>query len=93
MGAVAMLRISFVLFVATSAFAGTIFPPEHPLATLRRDHPRLIASEDDFTKDAVFDIVSTQPSVPIENPNSGTRKLVIHLKKKLRSARIEVVLR
>ncbi|MBV8814525.1 MAG: heparinase II/III family protein, partial [Verrucomicrobia bacterium] len=43
-----MLRILLSLFFVTSAFAGIISAPEHPLATLRRDHPRLIASEDDF---------------------------------------------
>lgn len=45
-----MLRIACVFFMVTSAFAGTILPPEHPLATLRRNHPRLIASDDDFKR-------------------------------------------
>ena len=45
-----MLRTAVVVFIVTSAFARTISAPEHPLTTLRRDHPRLIANEDDFKR-------------------------------------------
>jgi hypothetical protein len=44
-------------------------------------------------KGAVFDIVSTQPATSQENPNTGTRKLVVRLKDKIASARIEVAFR
>jgi hypothetical protein len=42
---------------------------------------------------AVFDMVPTTPALPIENPNKGTRKLVVRIKDKITSSRIEVVLR
>ena len=44
-------------------------------------------------KGAVFDTVSTAPPSPEENPNTGTRKLVVRLKGKVTSTRIEVVFR
>jgi hypothetical protein len=42
---------------------------------------------------AVFDVVPTTPALPIENPNKGTRKLVVRISGKITSSRIEVVLR
>src|SRR5215471_52599 len=50
MSALIMLRIALLIFVVTSASAQTISAPDHPLATLRPEHPRLIASEDDFKR-------------------------------------------
>jgi hypothetical protein len=42
-------------------------------------------------KRAVFDLVSTTPSNPQENPNKGTQKLVVRLKGKVKTARIAVM--
>ena len=44
-------------------------------------------------RDAAFDTVSTRPPTPQENPNMGTTKLVVRLKGKVTSTRIEVTLR
>jgi hypothetical protein len=65
---------------------------DHQQAQLQKGAVTLRA-EIKSPNDAVFDIVSTQPPLPIENPNSGTTKLVIRLKKKVSSAAIEVLLR
>lgn len=42
-------------------------------------------------KSAVFDTVSTTPFSPQENPNKGTRKLVVRLKGKVKNVRIAVM--
>ena len=65
---------------------------DHQQAQLQKGAVTLRA-EIKSPNDAVFDVVSTQPPLPIENPNSGTTKLVIRLKKKVSSAAIEVLLR
>jgi len=64
---------------------------DHQQAQLQKGAVTLRA-EIKSPNDAVFDVVSTQPPLPIENPNSGTTKLVIRLKKKVSSAAIEVLL-
>src|SRR5260370_1703646 len=45
-----MLRICVVLALVTCSFAGSIPTPEHPLATLRPAHPRIIATDADFAR-------------------------------------------
>ena len=45
-----LLPITLLLSAVPRSFATTIPVPEHPLATLRPSHPRLIATEDDFTR-------------------------------------------
>ena len=44
-----MLRISLLVLLAAS-FAVALPVPDHPLATLRPGHPRLIASDDDVAR-------------------------------------------
>jgi len=61
-------------------------------ATLRKGNATL-AIEIVSPKDAEFDSVSTMPSRNIENPNTGTRKLLVRLKKKVTSVHIEVEFR
>src|SRR5581483_2118333 len=45
-----MLRISFFLLVLASSLSAAVQAPEHPLATLRSGHPRLIATDADFIR-------------------------------------------
>lgn len=45
-----MLRIYLVFALVSCSFAASISVPEHPLKTLRPTHPRLIATEADFTR-------------------------------------------
>ena len=67
--------------------------------TIDRNHAQLqkgdskLAAEIVSPKDAVFDTVSTAPPSAQENPNTGTRKLVVRLKGKVTSTRIEVAFR
>jgi len=58
-----------------------------------RKGPATLQAEITSPKDAVFDLVPTKPALAIENQNPGTQKLVVRVKDKVSSARIEVVLR
>jgi hypothetical protein len=49
-GRVPILRTCVVLALATCSFAVAIPAPEHPLATLRPAHPRIIATSTDFSR-------------------------------------------
>jgi len=66
---------------------------------MRRSHstarkgPATLQAEITSPKDAVFDLVPTKPALAIENQNTGTQKLVVRVKDKVSSARLEVVLR
>jgi hypothetical protein len=55
-----MLRFSAALLLAAAAPAlAAIAAPEHPLATLRPAHPRLIATAGEFTR--LQSLVRTDP--------------------------------
>ena len=67
--------------------------------TIHHNHARLekngvaLDAEILSPKGAVFDTVPTTPPLPEEDPNQGTRKLVVRLKGKAKNVVIEIVFR
>jgi hypothetical protein len=65
---------------------------DHTRARLQKGS-RTLQAEIVAPKGAVFETVPTNPLLAQENPNQGTQRLVIRLKRKVTRARIEVVFR